>query len=96
MTANDAAPRGETRFGPEAVEVLVGVDEGLLGQVLRVGQRAGHPVAKRVNRALMCSNQFFKSAGVALLALDYPTLVLIRRDHALFFTGSDNPGRGIL
>jgi uncharacterized membrane protein (Fun14 family) len=44
----------------------------------------------------MFSNQFFESALVALLALDYPTLVIIRRDHALIFNRSDNPGRGIL
>jgi hypothetical protein len=49
-----------------------------------------------VNHALMLSDESFKGALVAVAALDYPTSVFIRRDHALIFTKSDNPGRGIL
>jgi hypothetical protein len=49
-----------------------------------------------VNHALMFSNQSFKSALVAVLALDYPPSVIIRRGHALIFNRYDKPGRGIL
>jgi hypothetical protein len=49
-----------------------------------------------VNHALMVSNQSFKSAVVAVLALDYPTSIIIRRGHALIFNRYDKPGRGIL
>jgi hypothetical protein len=76
--------------------LLVGVDDGLLGQILRPGQRAGHPIAERVHRELMVSVQIFNSALVALLALDYPTSIVICRHPALVFTKFDNPGWGIL
>jgi hypothetical protein len=49
-----------------------------------------------VNHALMVSYQSFKSALVAVLALDYPPSVFIRSDHAFIFNSYDNPGRGIL
>jgi hypothetical protein len=44
----------------------------------------------------MFSDQSFKSALVAVLALGYSPSVIIRRDHALLFNKYDNPGRGIL
>jgi hypothetical protein len=49
-----------------------------------------------VYHALMVSNQSFKSALVAVLALDYPPSIFIRSDHAFIFNKYDNPGRGIL
>jgi len=49
-----------------------------------------------VNHALMFSDQGFKSAVVAVLALDYQTFVIIRRDHAPIFNGFDHPQREIL
>ena len=96
VNGNPVEPRGEVCFGPKPIQVLVSVDEGLLGQILRVRQRAGHPIAERVNHALMVFDQIFNSAVVALLALDYPTSIVICRDHALIFNQFDNPGRGIL
>src|SRR5438093_3246287 len=81
VRSNSIQPRRKARLGSKAGQVQVGLDEGLLSQVVRVGHRAGHSITKRVNHALIFSDQALERLLIAVLAPDYPATV-IRGDHA--------------
>ena len=67
------------------INVILGADEGFLGQILGIGQGARHPECQRMDHALVGANERFKSLRMAIPALQHPDFFLICVAHAASF-----------
>jgi hypothetical protein len=57
--ADSIQPGGDFGLAAEGLHLLMGGDEGLLGEVLSVGHRSGHAIAKGVDHSLVLSDKVF-------------------------------------
>jgi hypothetical protein len=76
-------PGGKFRRAAKGSDLLLGADESLLGKILGVRKRAGHPICERMDHVLMIAYQRFKSRRVAILTLQHQFFVGV--GHTAFF-----------